>query len=268
MSAPHAPVEAGFDPARPRGATPPGHPARCPPRRPSPGAAAHPATPRLATAGHGRAGLRDPAGLQLRADPRQRHRLPGLQPLSREQSAGGVPQSNWIGFGQFQLLFEDPAFWDAFRNTLAITAFQLVFFFPLPILLAIGLHNLLSSRLRGFVQTVVYLPHFFSWVLVVTFFVAMFGGAGLLAQTMREAGMEPWNIMTNPDTFIILVTAEAIWKDVGWGTIIFLAALSTIDQNSLRGGGGRRCRPVASAVAHHPARPAAGDRAAAHPASR
>ncbi|MEV6817076.1 sugar ABC transporter permease, partial [Micromonospora sp. NPDC051296] len=53
--------------------------------------------------------------------------------------------SDWIGFGQFQLLFEDPAFWDAFRNTLAITAFQLVFFFPLPIVLAIMLHNLLSS---------------------------------------------------------------------------------------------------------------------------
>ncbi|MEV6816932.1 ABC transporter permease subunit, partial [Micromonospora sp. NPDC051296] len=117
------------------------------------------------------------------------------------------------------------------RNTLAITAFQLVFFFPLPIVLAIMLHNLLSSRLRGFIQTVVYLPHFFSWVLVVSFFVAMLGGAGLLAQTMREAGMEPWNVMTNPDTFIILVTAEAVWKDVGWGTIVFLAALSTIDQN-------------------------------------
>ncbi|MEU1603182.1 ABC transporter permease [Micromonospora matsumotoense] len=138
-------------------------------------------------------------------------------------------RSNWIGFGQFQLLFEDSAFWEAFRNTLAITAFQLVFFFPLPIFLAIMLHNLLSSRWRGFVQTVVYLPHFFSWVLVVSFFVAMLGGAGLLAQTMRDAGMQPWNVMTNPDTFIILVTAEAVWKDVGWGTIVFLAALSTID---------------------------------------
>ncbi|ADL47133.1 MULTISPECIES: ABC transporter permease [Micromonospora] len=139
--------------------------------------------------------------------------------------------SDWIGFGQFQLLFDDPAFWDAFRNTLAITAFQLVFFFPLPILLAIALHNLMSSRLRGLIQTIVYLPHFFSWVLVVTFFVAMLGGAGLLAQSMREAGMQPWNVMTNPDTFIVLVTVEAVWKDVGWGTIVFLAALSTIDQN-------------------------------------
>jgi len=139
--------------------------------------------------------------------------------------------SEWIGFGQFQLLFEDPAFWDAFRNTLAITAFQLAFFFPLPIFLAIMLHNLLSSKLRGFIQTVVYLPHFFSWVLVVTFFVQMLGGAGLLAQTMRDAGLQPWNIMTNPDTFIVLVTTESVWKDIGWGTIVFLAALAAIDPN-------------------------------------
>ena len=140
-------------------------------------------------------------------------------------------QSPWIGFGQFQLLFEDPAFWDALRNTLGITAFQLVFFFPMPIFLAIMLHNLLSSRVRTFIQTVVYLPHFFSWVLVISFFVAMLGGAGLLNDVLRQSGMQPWDIMSNPHTFIVLVTAEAIWKDVGWGTIIFLAALSTIDQS-------------------------------------
>ncbi|MEQ4304261.1 ABC transporter permease subunit [Plantactinospora sp. B6F1] len=148
--------------------------------------------------------------------------------------AGDTPlqaflHSPWIGTTHFETLFGDPAFWDALRNTLAITTFQLVFYFPLPIMLAIMLHNILSPRLRGFVQTVVYLPHFFSWVLVVTFFVQMFGGAGLLAQEMRDVGLEPWNIMSNPDTFILLVTAETVWKDVGWGTIVFLAALSTID---------------------------------------
>ncbi|MFY1699344.1 MULTISPECIES: ABC transporter permease [unclassified Solwaraspora] len=139
--------------------------------------------------------------------------------------------SEWIGFGNFETLFRDPAFWDAVRNTLTITAFQLVFFFPLPILLAILLHSILSRRIRGIVQSVVYLPHFFSWVLVVTFFMQMLGGAGLLAQRMREAGLQPLNIMSNPDTFIVLVTAESVWKDVGWGAIIFLAALSAIDQN-------------------------------------
>jgi putative aldouronate transport system permease protein len=137
--------------------------------------------------------------------------------------------SEWIGFGNFQTLFEDPAFWDAVRNTLAITLFQLVFFFPLPIALAILLHNVLSPKLRSFIQGVIYLPHFFSWVLVVTFFVQMLGGAGLLAQEMRQHGLAPWDVMTNPSTFIVLVTVEAIWKDVGWGTIVFLAALAAID---------------------------------------
>jgi len=139
--------------------------------------------------------------------------------------------SEWIGFGNFEALFSNRLFWDALKNTLAITSFQLVFYFPLPIFLAILLNSVLSRRLRSFIQSVVYLPHFFSWVLVITFFVQMLGGAGLLAQTMRQAGLEPWNIMTNPDTFIILVTAEAVWKDLGWGAIVFLAALSAIDQN-------------------------------------
>ena len=152
-------------------------------------------------------------------------------PFVGENAFESFIYSEWIGFGNFQTLFEDPAFWDAVTNTLSITLFQLVFFFPLPIFLAIMLHNLTSGKLRGFIQSVVYLPHFFSWVLVVTFFVQMLGGAGLLAQEMRQAGMEPWNIMTNPDGFIVLVTAEGIWKDLGWGTIVFLAALSSIDQN-------------------------------------
>jgi putative aldouronate transport system permease protein len=139
--------------------------------------------------------------------------------------------SEWIGFGNFEYLFRDPQFWEAFGNTLKIMSFQLVFFFPLPIALAILLHSILSRRVRTFVQSVVYLPHFFSWVLVVTFFQMMLGGSGLLAQQMRAAGLEPFNIMTNPDTFIFLVTSQAVWKDVGWGTIIFLAALAAINPN-------------------------------------
>jgi len=138
-------------------------------------------------------------------------------------------KSEWIGFANFETLFADAAFWDAVVNTLTITAFQLVFFFPLPVVLAILLHGLLSQRLRAFIQGVVYLPHFFSWVLVITFFVQMLGGAGLLAQEFNRRGVEPWNIMNNADAFIVLVTAEGVWKDVGWGSIIFLAALSTID---------------------------------------
>lgn len=137
--------------------------------------------------------------------------------------------SEWIGFSNFETLFDDSAFWDAVRNTLSITLFQIVFFFPLPIVLAILLSSVTSARLRSFVQSVAYLPHFFSWVLVITFFVQMLGGAGLLAQELRRHGLPIWDVMTNPSTFIVLVTCEAVWKDVGWGTIIFLAALSGID---------------------------------------
>jgi len=150
-------------------------------------------------------------------------------PFEGKNAFEAFVNSEWIGIGNFLTLFEDPAFWEAFRNTLAITLFQLVFFFPLPIFLAILLNSVISPKLRSFVQSVVYLPHFFSWVLVITFFVQMLGGAGLLAQEMRAHGLEPWNIMSNPDTFIVLVTAEAVWKDVGWGSIVFLAALSAID---------------------------------------
>jgi putative aldouronate transport system permease protein len=139
--------------------------------------------------------------------------------------------SEWIGFGNFEALLRSPAFWDALVNTVTILTFQLVFYFPLPIVVAMVLHSLLSARLRGLIQSIIYLPHFFSWVLVVTFFVQMLGGAGLLAQEMRQAGLEPVDIMTNPDAFIFLVTAETVWKDVGWGTIVFLAALSAIDTN-------------------------------------
>ncbi|BBH66383.1 polysaccharide ABC transporter ATP-binding protein [Actinoplanes sp. OR16] len=139
--------------------------------------------------------------------------------------------SEWIGFGNFEYLFTSPAFWDAVLNTLTITAFQLVFYFPIPILLAILLNSIMSPRIRSLVQSVVYLPHFFSWVLVVSLFQMMLGGAGLIVQTASQAGFTVPNIMTDPDTFIFLVTSQALWKDAGWGMIVFLAALAAIDTN-------------------------------------
>lgn len=150
-------------------------------------------------------------------------------PFLGDSALGAFVESDWVAFDNFLELFEDAAFWDAVRNTLTITLFQLVSFFPLPIVLAILLHGIAAPRLRAFIQSVLYLPHFFSWVLVITFFVQMLGGAGLLAQEFRRHGLEPWEVMSNADAFIVLVTAEAVWKDVGWGSIVFLAALSTID---------------------------------------
>jgi putative aldouronate transport system permease protein len=78
------------------------------------------------------------------------------------------------------------------------------------------------------VQSVLYLPHFFSWVLVVTVFQQMLGGAGLIAQLLRRHGVEGFDLMTDPTLFKYLLTAQSVWKDAGWGVIVFLAALSAV----------------------------------------
>ncbi|MGW6131772.1 ABC transporter permease [Cellulomonas sp. NPDC055163] len=135
----------------------------------------------------------------------------------------------WVGFDNFLRVFDNPLFLNAVQNTLAITVFQLVLYFPVPIFLALLLNSVVSPRIRTTIQSIVYLPHFFSWVLVVAVFQQLFGGAGLLSQTLRGLGQQPVDIMTNPDTFLLLITSQSIWKDAGWGVIIFLAALSTVD---------------------------------------
>lgn len=140
----------------------------------------------------------------------------------------GVWNSEWAGFDQFHQLFADPLFWGALNNTLYLSLVQLILFFPIPIALALLLNSVLSERVRNFIQSVVYLPHFFSWVLVITIFQQMLGGAGALNQFLRSHDLQPWDIMTNPDTFALLVTSQAVWKEAGWGVIVFLAALSAI----------------------------------------
>jgi len=141
----------------------------------------------------------------------------------------GFWQSTWIGLQNFQELFADPNFWHAFENTLVLSFVQLVLYFPLPIVLALLLNSVLSSRIRSFIQAIVYLPHFFSWVLVIVLFQQMLGGAGLLNHLLLTHGMNPWDIMTDPGTFKYLVTAQADWKEAGWGIIVFLAAIASID---------------------------------------
>jgi putative aldouronate transport system permease protein len=141
----------------------------------------------------------------------------------------GVWHSDWVGFDQFHQLFGDPLFWEALKNTLYLSFVQLVLFFPIPIALALMLNSVLSERLRNFIQSIVYLPHFFSWVLTITIFQQMLGGAGALNQFLRGHDIGTWDIMTNPHTFALLVTSQAIWKEAGWGIIVFLAALASVN---------------------------------------
>ncbi|MGO1226121.1 MAG: ABC transporter permease [Brachybacterium sp.] len=141
----------------------------------------------------------------------------------------GITESPWVGWENFQRLLTDSHFHSAVINTVSITTFQLFFYFPIPIVMALLLNSVLTPWLRSTIQSIVYLPHFFSWVLVVTIFQQMLGGAGLLNRVLRDNDMAPVEIMTNPDTFLVLVTSEAVWKDAGWGMIIFLAALAAVD---------------------------------------
>ncbi|MEV6607047.1 ABC transporter permease subunit [Kutzneria sp. NPDC051319] len=141
----------------------------------------------------------------------------------------GVWHSGWVGLEQFGQLLGDPLFWESTVNTLYLSFVQLVLFFPIPIALALLLNSVLSERLRNFVQSVVYLPHFFSWVLAITIFQQMLGGAGVLNQFLRGHDIGTWDVMTNPHTFALLVTSQAIWKEAGWSIIVFLAALAAIN---------------------------------------
>lgn len=141
-----------------------------------------------------------------------------------------MANSAWVGFQQFDRMINDSYFWNALENTLVFSFLQLVLFFPIPIVLALLINSILHSKVRAWSQAVLYLPHFFSWVLVITVFQQIFGGAGLIAQKVREYDLgSGFDLMTNPEFFKFLITFQSIWKDAGWGIIVFLAALSAVN---------------------------------------
>lgn len=140
----------------------------------------------------------------------------------------GIKQSPWVGFENFTSVFNDPEFVTAMKNTLVMSLLQIVFAFPAPILLALLLNSLISDRTKRFVQSIVYLPHFFGWVIVISMWAAVFGGVGPFAELMHVFGRDNYNLMADSTMFKELVTAQVIWKEIGWGTIIFFAAISAI----------------------------------------
>ncbi|WP_116947349.1 ABC transporter permease [Jiangella endophytica] len=149
----------------------------------------------------------------------------------------GIADSPWVGWENFRVLVSgDPAFVNALTNTLVITLVQTILVFPAPIALALLLNSLVSERAKRVVQTVVYLPHFLSWVVVVAIFQQFLGGSGMLNTWLRGNGGDGLQIIGNPDTFIALLTSQVMWKDTGWATILFLAVLSTIPQELYEAG--------------------------------
>ncbi|GAA5014149.1 ABC transporter permease [Actinopolymorpha pittospori] len=141
----------------------------------------------------------------------------------------GIIQSEWVGLQNFVDLLSDPRVGQALVNTLIINGLQLVFFFPAPIALALLLNSILSPTVKRVIQTVVYLPYFIGWVVLVSVWQSVLGGDGLLNQVLADHGVGAINLMTNPDLFKPLMVLQYMWKYVGWGTIIFLAALTKID---------------------------------------
>ncbi|HWS37922.1 MAG TPA: ABC transporter permease subunit [Actinoplanes sp.] len=142
----------------------------------------------------------------------------------------GVRGSAWVGFDHFERMFSDPLFWSAVGNTVLIAVLQLIFFFPAPLGLALLLHSIVGGTVRKFVQSVVYLPHFLSWVIVVALFQHMLGGAGVVNGWLADLGVGGIQVIGNPDAYKPLVVAQVIWKECGWATIIFLAALVNVDE--------------------------------------
>jgi putative aldouronate transport system permease protein len=141
----------------------------------------------------------------------------------------GITGSPFIGLTNFARLFTDADFKLALVNTLQIEILQLIFAFPAPLTLALVLNSLIDERVKRTMQSIVYLPHFLSWVIVIALWQQVFGGAGFINQLLRNQGTDTINIMSNPALFKPLVVLQSIWKELGWGTIIFLAALTKID---------------------------------------
>lgn len=160
----------------------------------------------------------------------------------------GIWEAPWVGLQNFQVIFNgDASFINALTNTLVISFVQIVLVFPVPIAVALLLNSLLSERIRRIVQSILYLPHFMSWVIVVAIFQHMLGNAGLYNTWARQHGFFEVNIIGDPDLFITLITSQVIWKDAGWGTIIFLAAISRVDlelYESVAVDGGGRMRQL------------------------
>lgn len=154
----------------------------------------------------------------------------GLQIAFKDFSpAQGITGSPWLGFQHFSDFFNGYYFWRLIRNTVLINIYELVFGFPAPIILALLLNELRHQLFKRFVQTISYLPHFISIVVVVGMMVDFFARDGIVNQLLVFFGVESVAFMREPGWFRTLFVSSGIWQGVGWGTIIYLAAMSTID---------------------------------------
>lgn len=145
------------------------------------------------------------------------------------QMLDGVWASPWVGFDHFNRLFTGPGFMDALRNTIIISALKLIIVFPTPIILALLLNEVRFVFFRKLIQTISYLPHFFSWVILGGILFAFLGMDGGLNQLLSFFGITAESWLLYPKHFYSIVVLSDIWQSIGWGSIVYFAALTSID---------------------------------------
>lgn len=137
----------------------------------------------------------------------------------------------WVGLDNFKIIMEDSFFWEAVRNTLAISLMKLLLGFAIPIILAIMIFEMQDGRLKKVIQTVSYIPHFFSWIVLGGMMISWLSTNGFINQVLMALGLmdQGVNHLLDPDKYWWIAVLSDIWKEVGWGTILYLAGMSRID---------------------------------------
>ncbi|CAM5701311.1 putative protein LplB [Streptomyces afghaniensis 772] len=149
----------------------------------------------------------------------------------RFEPGGSIFGEEWVGLRYVQMFLNDPTFWQVFRNTLWIGGLTLLFCFPVPIVLALLLNEVRRRSLKRFVQSVSYLPHFLSIVIVAGITMQMLASDGPVNHLLGWFGHEPIRFIQEPEWFRTIYVGSEIWQTAGWGTILYLAALTTIDED-------------------------------------
>ena len=141
----------------------------------------------------------------------------------------GIMGSPWAGFKHFEFLVNDIQFFKAFKNTVGISIGRIIFEFPIPIILALLLNEVVNTRFRKICQTIYTFPHFISWIVVAGLVSGLMSNSGAINQILEAIGIGKSELLTNPDTFQGLLYFTSNWKEAGWGTIIYLATITSIN---------------------------------------
>ncbi|WP_312443085.1 ABC transporter permease [Lacrimispora sp.] len=144
----------------------------------------------------------------------------------------GVFDSKFVGFSVFEKIFRDKQFWNVVRNTLMLNLLTLVMNFPLTIGLALLLNEVTNARFKKLSQSLLYLPHFISWVVVAGIAMNLFSvTSGTFNHMIKAAGGDPIPFLSSNGWWIFTYVVCNVWKEIGWGTVIYLAALTGVDES-------------------------------------